>query len=233
MGNGSSAVFTGNTFNGNPNDIYTGGAVSIQNEGNYRFEGGIVADSLDVTGGASVVFGPDAVNRKQSANATAGALLNGTVSDSSIGFEGTQSFGNLTLTGGELQIGTSATGGALTLESLTQTGGAQLEFNVFSPTDYDTLKLKTAADLTDAALVFAFDADSLTDWSRYDFITSDVGITGLDLANVDFQGLAGNYEVLLTPTGLSVMYSSVPEPAAWILLLLGGLMAAIRRKRIL
>ncbi|MDO4574792.1 MAG: autotransporter-associated beta strand repeat-containing protein [Planctomycetia bacterium] len=59
--NGTNAKFTGNTVNNLANDIYAAGSVTLKGDGGIQFDGGIVANGLNLNTG--VTFSGNAVNR--------------------------------------------------------------------------------------------------------------------------------------------------------------------------
>lgn len=219
----SSSVFSGNTFNGNPNDIFTGGAVTFQDAGTYRLEGGIVANSLTIQDGAAVTFGSNAVNRLQNANSSASTLLSGSVTGAStVTFEGTQSFGSLTLTDSTLALGTSANAGNLTLSTL-DAANSTLAFTLFDTLKYDTLKVTDTnpLNLTDLTFLINFsDLFAAETGDTFDILTAAGGIQGLDAAVFQFDG-PDSFVLSLTNGGTTLQLTYLPEPAAWGLLLLG------------
>jgi len=62
-GDGSTAVFEGNTANGVNNDVNAAGRITFQDNGTYSFGGGLVSNNLNVTTGANVTLEADSVNK--------------------------------------------------------------------------------------------------------------------------------------------------------------------------
>lgn len=141
--------------------------------------------------------------------------------------------------GGTLTAGTLGTAWTLTLErTLEMAEGSTLRVDILSPTAYDRIVVSGDAVLSNAMELELFIpvTSALSDGNRFDILEVGSGsiIPSLDeLASILSPEMADLFQVSFANGTLSLMLdgNSVPEPSAWILMLLGtGPLFAVRHK---
>ncbi|MBQ2821802.1 MAG: PEP-CTERM sorting domain-containing protein, partial [Thermoguttaceae bacterium] len=141
--------------------------------------------------------------------------------------------------GGTLTAGTVGTTGTLTLDrTLEMAEGSTLRVDILSPADYDKIIVKGAAELADDMLIDLFFADEslLAAGNTFDILTVGADSVLPELSSLS-SILSPEYADLFNISfangvlSLTVDGSAVPEPSAWILMLVGMGILAARRKR--
>ena len=238
-GNGASATFSGNTANGVANDIVAA-SVSFSGNGTYTLDGGINATNVYATAGANVSL-------------LAGSISNIDHFEVDGAYVTIENGAKLTITGssslvvknnGTLELGDSA---AITSEGpITVDGTSTLVLGVNS--NYETIVLSDETDMTvqsGAKVVFDFEGEYAPGENQEIILAeTDGDIVIEDGVNVTYENAPVPQSDLVelvtrtTEDGRTQLVAkvkgtnNVPEPATWLMMLLGcaGMAYGYRRK---
>ncbi len=219
----------GTVDTGSNNVAFTGG----NNTGNFNKVGSGMLSLTNATGNATVVNGVLHLTNPTTANSSSVSVYGGRL-------EASGNVGSVfTSSGAEISPGSIGQAAALTIGSLNPGfSNAVIDFDLGSGTT-DTLALSTRPFLfggTNPLVLFRFgNLGGTQPGTAYTLLNFPASGSSLNVAEFGFDpaSTAAGYKGTFTLTGttLSVTFSAVPEPGAWVWLLAAAVVGGVARKR--